>query len=128
MSYLTKMMDMQNDFQESLGQDINGMSTEERTAFIKEHSIHATQEMHEMLYELPFFKPWKDYSEMDTVEIAEAYNNARKEFIDMWHFMLNIALALGFTSDDIYDEYVDKNNQNYERQKAGYTHDVSYRE
>ncbi len=129
MNKLQEMLDMQNKFQQSLGQDIEGMVTKERTAFIKEHSIHATQEMHEMLYELPYFKPWKDYGGMELPEIAVAFNTAREEFVDMWHFVLNMALALGYTcADDIYDDYSSKHKENYDRQKQGYTHDVSYRE
>jgi len=127
MGSLQEMLDMQNKLQEKLGYNIPDLTTEERTAYIKEFSIHLNQEINEMLYELPFFKLWKDYSKMTLEEVATQIDKARGEFIDAWHFMLNIALALSFTEQDIFEAYAEKNKENYRRQDAGYTHDVSYR-
>lgn len=127
MSQLQKMLNLQNSLQERLGYNIDEMDAEERTRFIKEFSIHINQEINEMLYELPYFKPWKDYSNMDSVAIADAFNKARYEFIDAWHFILNIALALGFSEDELYDSYYAKNIENHKRQDEGYTHDKLYR-
>ena len=124
---LEKMMKLQNEFQNSLGTNISSMSTEEKTAFIKEHSIHATQELHEMLYELPYFKPWKDYSQITDNEIEDQILKAREEFIDLWHFVLNIALALDLDAHSIYYGYIKKNHENHKRQDEHYTHDKSYR-
>lgn len=121
------MLDKQNDLQVRLGYDIPALDMEERTAFIKEFSIHLNQEVNEMLYELPFFKPWKDYNNMSTDEMAEAIVKARKEYVDTLHFMLNIGLALGFDEEQMYDEYMQKNKENHVRQDAGYTHEVQYR-
>lgn len=118
---------MQKELQKHLGYDIASMSTEERTLFIKEFSIHLNQETNEMLYELPFFKPWKDYSSMSVEQQAEAIIKARKEFIDMLHFFMNIGLALDMDEDTILSMYLEKNQENYKRQQKGYTHDVSYR-
>lgn len=127
MSQLQEMLDLQDQLQKRLGYNIAGMSYEERVAFIKEFCIHAIQEMNEMLYELPFFKPWKDYSNMTEDEIRKAFSKSRKEFIDFWHFVLNLALALGFTADLLYMEYINKNQENHRRQDEGYTHDKIYR-
>lgn len=80
-----------------------------------------------MLYELPFFKPWKNYDAMDEIEIGSAMNKAKEEFVDQWHFMLNIALLLDLSADEITDRYIAKNQENYARQTEGYTHDKSYR-
>lgn len=125
---LNDLLYTQNKLQERLGQDIKSMTREERTKFIKEHSIHATQEMHEMLYELPFFKPWKDYSNMPIGDQIRQWEKAETEFIDMLHFVLNIALALGLDEYDIYNKYMEKNKENHERQDEGYTFDKSYRD
>lgn len=127
MDKLQEMLMLQNALQQRLGYNFAGMSYEERVELIKEFSIHANQEMNEMLYELPFFKPWKDYSGMTLEEIEAAFDKARKEFIDFWHFILNIALLLNMFSDDIYKEYVAKNAENHRRQDEGYTHDKIYR-
>ena len=114
------MLDKQRELQERLGYDIDNMSTEERTAFIKEFSIHLNNEMNELLYELPYFKPWKDYDKETFEQIVERFNKGRKEYIDMIHFMLNIALALGLDEDDLYTMYMDKNKENHDRQDRGY--------
>jgi len=124
---LDKMLQKQKELQERLGYDFDSMTQEEITTYIKEFSIHLTQEMHEMLYVLPYFKPWKDYSAMTVEEYEAGMEEARKEFIDMFHFMLNIALALGMSDKDIYYMYMEKNKENHRRQDEGYTHDKSYR-
>lgn len=124
---LDRMLQKQEELQKRLGYDFRSMTQEEITAYIKEFSIHLTQELHEMLYELPYFKPWKDYRAMTTEEYENSMNNARMEFIDMLHFMLNIALALDMSGKDIYNMYMAKNKENHKRQDEGYTHDKSYR-
>lgn len=125
---LELMMKMQKTLQENAyGYDFSSLAPAERTALIKEMTIHDTQETHEMLYELPFFKPWKDYTGMTDVEIGSAMNKAKEEFIDKFHFMMNIALLLEMSSEEIVDRYMKKNQENYERQTEGYTHDKSYR-
>lgn len=121
------MLQKQEELQERLGYDFNSMTREEITAFLKEFSIHLTQELHELLYELPYFKPWKDYSAITVDEYEDGMEKARKEFIDLFHFVLNMALALDLSANDIYNMYMDKNKENHERQDNGYTHDKSYR-
>jgi dimeric dUTPase (all-alpha-NTP-PPase superfamily) len=124
---LQEMLDKQNKLQERLGYDIGSMHDEERSAFIKENSIHLTQELHELLYEIPHFKPWKDYSGMSLFDSYESWYKASKELIDMLHFFLNICLALGLNADNLYDMYMAKNKENHKRQDEGYTYDKSYR-
>ena len=124
---LEEMLRKQEELQERLGYDIDGMDTEDRADYIKEFSIHLTQELHELLYEIPFFKKWKNYSNMTEEEINTSWAAAKKEYIDMLHFMLNIGLALGLSAEEMHDMYMDKNKENHERQDEGYTHDKSYR-
>ena len=124
---LDKMLQKQEELQERLGYDFGSMTQEEITVYIKEFSIHLTQELHEMLHVLPYFKPWMDYSAMTVEEYETGMEEARKEFIDMFHFMLNIALALDMSDKDIYDMYMEKNKENHKRQDEGYTYDKSYR-
>lgn len=127
MGKLQEMLNMQNDLQARLGYDIQAMDAQERTEFIKEFSIHLNQETNEMLYELPFFKPWKDYSGMTLEEHVIQHQKATEEFIDMLHFFLNIALALGADEDKLHEAYMAKNAENHVRQDGGYTHDKSFR-
>lgn len=125
---LEEMMSKQREFQMRLDPDFNAMTPKQRVAFIKEHSIHLNQEVNEMLYELPFFKPWKNYDGMSDQEIMAAFEKARMECVDAWHFFMNIMLALGFTAEEFHEMYMAKNKENHRRQDAGYTADVSYKD
>lgn len=117
---LQQMLNLQNKLQQRLGHDIPNMSLKERTSFIKEFSIHSNQEMNEMLYELPYFKPWKNYDNLTPKDVETSLQLAREEFIDKLHFDLNIALALGMDEDMIHKMYCEKNNINHKRQDEGY--------
>ncbi len=125
---LEGMLMLQQGFQERLGADFSNMTTRDRVAFIKEHSIHLNQEINEMLYELPYFKPWKDYSGLTINQEKRAMLQAKMECIDAWHFFMNIILALGFSPEEFYEMYMRKNKENHRRQDAGYTADVSYKD
>ena len=127
MEKLDYMLDKQQTLQERLGADFTIMTTRDRVAFIKEHSIHLNQEINEMLYELPYFKPWKDYTNVTEQMELQALEKAKMECIDAWHFFMNIMLALGFTPDEFYEMYLAKNRENHRRQDEGYTADKSYR-
>lgn len=125
---LATLLIMQKALQErAYGFKFEDMTVKERVDFIKEMSIHTNQEVNEMLYELPFFKPWKDYSNMNVEEQQTAIDSAKKEYVDVLHFFLNMGIALGFTADELTKAYVTKNEENYLRQQEGYTHDKQYR-
>lgn len=118
---LQQMINKQQALQERLGYDIQKMGQEERTAFIKEMALHMTDELHELLRELPYLKPWKNYSEYNYEKIAEQTEKAREEYVDMIHFALNIGLALGFyEAEDMCELYIGKNKVNHKRQEEGY--------
>lgn len=127
MEKLEKMLFMQQTFQERLGTKFDTMTTRDRVAFIKEHSIHLNQEVNEMLYELPYFKPWKDYTEVTEADEMAAIAKAQMELIDAWHFFMNMMLGLGLTADSFYDMYAAKNRENHRRQDVGYKASMSYR-
>lgn len=124
---LQEMLDKQLELQKRLGYDIENMDVFERTDYIKEFSIHLTQELHELLYELVGFKPWKDYSGVSLDDVVIQHDKSVKEFIDLFHFVLNLALALGIDAAGIHERYMEKNKENHKRQDEGYTHDKSYR-
>lgn len=128
MHKLESMLEKQTEFQCRLDEKFLDKTVEERVAFIKEHSIHLNQEINEMLYELPFFKPWKDYTGMGVEAQNIAMQKARCEMIDAWHFFMNIMIGLGFTAEEFYDMYMEKITENHKRQDDGYTYDKSYRE
>lgn len=118
---LGEIFERQNDLQTVLGFDFFGMTDEQRVAYIKEYGLHADHEFHEMLAELPYFKPWSQKSNSMTEEERRvAFNKAKKEFIDWFHFVLDVALALRISPQELYAEFVLKNDKNHNRQKEGY--------
>lgn len=125
---LEVMVKKQAEFQTRLyGAEFLDWDAKQRVEYIKEHSIHLTQELHEMLYELPFFKPWKDYTGMDEEAICLGFAKARLEFVDMWHFMMNIMIQLGFTVEELSYMYHQKHKENNQRQDEGYDYTKSFR-
>lgn len=42
------------------------------------------------------------------------------EYVDILHFWLSIGNALGFSSEEVEQAYINKNELNYERQRKGY--------
>jgi hypothetical protein len=44
----------------------------------------------------------------------------KMEWIDVMHFVFNAGLAIGVTSDEFYNYYRSKNEENWDRQKNNY--------
>lgn len=125
---LETIMDKQASLQERLGTDFSAMSYRDKAAFMKAHFVYLDQELQEALYEMPFFKDWKDYSSMSDEDIEKAWAKVRMELIDALHFFVNLLLCSGMSANDVYNMYLAKNKENNRRQDAGYTADVSYRD
>ncbi len=120
------MLNVQADFQERVDTRYNSDVLEDRVAYIKDHFVYCNQELNEMLYELPYFKSWKDYSGMTVKEINVAIDKAKEEMVDAWHFFMNMMLALGMDEDELVDGYFKKHKENIRRQDEGYTHDMKH--
>lgn len=111
---LDRLFAMQAAFQHELGYSIADLGKKERSAFIIEYAVHTEHELHEMLQELPYFKSWKKY---DVADYEASIGKARGEFVDVLHFFLNVAMALGFTPDTLYRAFLDKHDINHARQR-----------
>jgi dimeric dUTPase (all-alpha-NTP-PPase superfamily) len=118
MDKLNAMLAKQLKFQQRLG-TLCFSTEKERTTFIKEHCQYADQEMHELMRELKYFKSWKKYPWSET-ELLEHLKLAKMEFIDVLTFILNVALALGMTAEEIFSLYEEKNSINHLRQDTEY--------
>lgn len=120
MDKLKEIFNKQKNLQDKLN-TCNFRSVQERTAFIKEYSLHLVDEVHEMLRELPYLKPWsKKYDEWSQEKIDSQMQLAREEFIDAFHFMMNLAIGLDMTPEMIHTMYMEKNKVNHKRQEEGY--------
>lgn len=123
---LETMLNLQNSFQRRVDPRCNSGDLKERAAFIRDHFVYLDQELQEMLYEVPYFKHWKDYSKMTNEELEAAYTKAKEELVDAWHFFMNLMLGLGMSADELYDGYLIKNKENIRRQEDGYDHTMNH--
>ena len=71
-------------------------------------------------------KPWKkSYDRLrerrfpDSFSIEQEYK-IKEEVIDVFHFMLNIFIVVGLSADEIYEIYMNKNDENFKRQRLNY--------
>lgn len=114
---LHAMLKLQEQFQTRLGQ--MPVAEEDKAQYVMNNILYAEAEGHEFLREIEGFKSWKTYSwtqeEKDQHQAA-----ALEEFVDMLHFIWNVAIAMGFSSEAIFGAYVEKNLVNHHRQDVGY--------
>lgn len=123
---IVDMFNMQRSLQDHLaekGRAIN-LSTASHKAKVDDISAqwrNLTLEFAELLERLPF-KEWKTYPEetlagfQSEEEMLETYY----EYIDMFHFFMNIGLCLGIDGETFEKLYVTKNKENFDRQERGY--------
>lgn len=123
---LAEMFDMQLGFQNRVDPRYKTTDLKERAAFLRDHFVYCDQELQEMLYEIPFIKHWKDYSKMNAVEILVAFDKAKDELIDAWHFFMNLSLGLGMEAEEFHARYMLKHKENIRRQDDGYDHTMKH--
>lgn len=92
--------------------DFQEASTPVKVVWITRYFIAAIVELVEMLNCIPW-KWWKKHQNWDNEEL-------KKEWVDVFHFVLNIGILLGFTPDTLLDAYMEKNIINHKRQDNGY--------
>ncbi len=108
------------DLQQALNDDIKqrrnlaGISHEQ---WIQKHSLAMLSEMAEVLDEVNF-KWWKNPKPVDESALKE-------ELVDVLHFFVSMCLEAGMTPQELYERYIEKNRENFDRQlgasaKAGY--------
>jgi dimeric dUTPase (all-alpha-NTP-PPase superfamily) len=79
---------------------------------IRVMTLAAIDELMEALRETPW-KPWKKQQVLNP-------DNFKKELIDAWHFLINLSLLAGMGSEELYNLYMGKNQENFKRQESGY--------
>jgi len=120
------MFNMQASLQKKLAEtgralNYDTASHKEKVDDISKQWRNISLEFAELLERLPF-KEWKTYSPevlagfKDDADKLETYY----EYIDMFHFFMNIGLALGIDGNTFEKLYISKNKENFERQKRGY--------
>lgn len=99
--------------QKSLDDDITkrrgleGISFEE---WMQKDVLAVMAELGELLNEVNF-KWWKNKKEIDPAAVKE-------ELVDVLHFFISMCIRAGFTADELYEVYVSKNKENFDRQNG----------
>src|SRR5689334_9084514 len=112
MDKLAEIFRMQEALNERIGVKLRGIDEAEQTKWVLNYTRAMQQEIAELIDSVPW-KWWAKYQKFDQ-------QNARVEVVDLFHFLISIAQALGMSADDVYDAYVKKNKVNHERQQSGY--------
>ena len=112
---LAIMMEKQKELSVYLG-GTNGHSTYPKDGPV-EKRLHAlcTAIIHETI-ELDRHTNWKWWKKASEINKAEA----REELIDIVHFVLQAAIELEMTPEQVRDEYLKKAEVNLQRQRDGY--------
>lgn len=113
---LELILNKQKEFQEKFGYDEKA-DLKTICSLTHTHSAFAIEEVYEMLREMPFHKPWVDYSGLNDAELELKMENARKEFLDVFIFVSNIAVFLKLDDSKIREMYLEKNKLNIKRQE-----------
>ena len=96
----------QRELQKRLKNDITSQE------FINEQILATVDELMEALRETP----WKSWKKNQTLN----EENFKEELIDVWHFLINLSLASGMDSIEVYKRFVGKNQINHKRQDEKY--------
>ena len=112
MDRLEGIFAMQADLNRRIGVDLEGISEEEKVRWVLNYSRAMSQELSELVDSVPW-KWWAKYQTFDE-------QNARVEVVDLFHFLISLAQALGMSAEDVYEAYVKKNKVNHSRQESGY--------
>ncbi|MDR2667640.1 MAG: dUTPase [Puniceicoccales bacterium] len=110
---LQHLFELQKKFSKRLGIDAENFSDEERRLWVLNYSRAMQQEIAELVDSMP----WKWWAKYQTFDLQ----NAQVEIVDIFHFLISAALALGMDADDLYDKFCKKNAVNHERQDSGYS-------
>lgn len=113
---LQVIFDLQKKFDDEIVQkrSLTGITPE---VWIQKEILAMLSELAELLDEVNF-KWWKNPKEIN-------YENIKGELIDILHFFASMCIKVGMTAPEVYERYIQKNQENFLRQygksaKTGY--------
>jgi dimeric dUTPase (all-alpha-NTP-PPase superfamily) len=109
---LEAIFTMQAALNKRIGVELEGLDEAEKTRWVLNYTRAMQQELSELVDSVPW-KWWARYQQFDE-------QNARVEVVDLFHFLVSLAQALGMSAEDVYAAYVKKNAVNFSRQESGY--------
>ena len=110
---LDAIFSMQAALNQRIGVNLPPPSEEEKAKWILNYTRAMQQELAELVDSVPW-KWWAKYQKFDE-------QNARVEVVDLFHFLVSLAQALGMSAEDVYQAYLKKNAVNHQRQESGYS-------
>lgn len=120
---LNILFEKQKLFQEKLGRLALARKSnmKEKCDMVKDDIFNMIGELHELMANLPH-KKWKKYDSKSLEDwiCEEQRIETLFEYIDAFHFFINIGLILGFMPDEVFHFYLAKNKENHKRQDNGY--------
>lgn len=123
---IDEMFRMQKKLQEDLAfkgraLDYDEASFKARVRDITTQWRNMNLEMSELLERLPY-KEWKTYTkeQLEGFVSEEQRLEVLYEYIDVFHFFMNVGLALGVDGKIFRRLYATKNKENHDRQNRGY--------
>ncbi len=112
MDKLEEIFNLQEQLNDRIGVKLKDLDDPAKTEWVLNYTRAMQQELAELIDSVPW-KWWAKYQEFDE-------QNARVEVIDLFHFLISTAQALGMTADDVHTAYLAKNKVNHARQESGY--------
>lgn len=114
-----EMFQHQKNLQSKLG-TFNKIKDESmKQKFINQMLLAVHEEAVEIMRETKYKNP-------DCVEFGwkktQLFNeeNYKEEIVDLFHFVMNLSLAVGMEAEEFYERYCNKNKINHDRQDEGY--------
>ena len=132
---LGDILNLQAETQQAVyGYDFQNMSLRELMDFWHMNNHAMIDEIHEATDALggindgagnAVWKRWKsaylEYSHKKFSDLSESDQlECKFEIVDMLHFFMNYAASIGMTSQEMYNMYMAKNEENRQRQQRGY--------
>ncbi|NLO81845.1 MAG: dUTPase [Clostridiales bacterium] len=120
MDRLEHIFQLQAKFDQALAErrNLKHIAPEE---WIQKEVLAIVSELGELLDETNF-KWWKNPKPVNQAAL-------REELVDILHFFVSMCIKLGMTAEDLYQGYLEKNKENFDRQqgksaKSGYEWEV----
>lgn len=123
---LKEMFDMQlslqnNMFMRGKGIDYVDGTFKQKVDNLTIQKRNLDTEFVELLAMLPW-KEWRSYSaeQLSGWQSEEQMLETKFEYVDMFHFFINMGLLIGITPEELSKMYYLKNKENFDRQDRGY--------
>lgn len=105
---LAHIFELQQSFDQELA-DKRGLNFDTAT-WVQKEVLAIISELGEILDEVNF-KWWKNPKEIDRDKLTE-------EIVDVLHFFVSMCLKVGITPEELYQAYLEKNQENFKRQQG----------